>query len=125
MESVNTQSFVESLKPTHGAVEQMADDMWSVGPHIVGYDPSRCFLTVYAVHDFPLSDQEDDIIVSVLEHMNRYPATKTVIMNGYLVISHETFTSTTDNFDHRFTLIEMALFQAYNGLLKLIGVAPE
>lgn len=120
---MNTKSFIDALNSGHGDIEELAPDMWTVGPHIVGYDANANFLTVYAVHDIPLADQDEQLIATVLHHMNRkYPATKTTIVNGHVVIAHETYTSSVADFDRRFKLIEMALLQTFQGLLRLLGI---
>lgn len=120
---MNTKSFIDALGSGHGEIEEMAPEMWTVGPHIVGYDADAAFLIVYAVHDIPLADQDEQLIAAVLHHLNRkFPATKTTIRSGHVVISHETFTASVADFDQRYRLIEVALHQTYQGLLRLIGI---
>jgi len=120
---MNTKSFIDALGSGHGEIEEMAPERWMVGPHIVGYDADANFLTVYAVHDIPLADQDEQLIATVLHHLNRkFPATKVTVRSGHVVISHETFTSSVADLDQRFRLIEVALHQTYQGLVRLLGI---
>ena len=120
---MNTKFFIDALNSGHGDIEGMAHDMWTVGPHMVGYDVNANFLTVYAVHDIPLINQFDRLIATVLHNMIRnYPATKTTIANEHFVIAHDTYTSSVADFNRRLNLNEMALLQTYQGVLRLLGV---